>query len=234
MSSTNFNPGPTISQRLTPEIAPFKSLEARVYDYLRVAQPAVVVAFHADANTVDVQLVMNDVSQQNVNAPNFPVNMQQSATPVAVLQDLPVIFPSAGGWSVTFPIAAGDECLVIFADVDFDSWFESGYNPNGGNTPQNPSLKHSFSNGCAIFGVRSLPNALADWSTSSMQVRNEDGSVVIDLSADGVKITGAFGCNGATPQTPYASGGPSAGTLAETTLLANNIRAALVAMGIMS
>lgn len=53
-------------------------------------------------------------------------------------------------------------------------------------------------------------------------------------AAVNVAVPGAFGANGATAQTPFASGGASGGTLAQTTTLANNIRAALIANGIMS
>jgi hypothetical protein len=67
-----------------------------------------------------------------------------------------------------------------------------------------------------------------------------------NLLVDGtIKSVGAFGCNNATPQTPYASGGAngasggaygydSAANAYGLVTLVNNIRAALVANGIMS
>ena len=42
------------------------------------------------------------------------------------LQDCPVHFPSGGGYTLTFPVAVGDECLVVFGSRCIDSWWQSG------------------------------------------------------------------------------------------------------------
>jgi hypothetical protein len=243
MGNTNF--GLPIDQRLVPEIAPFTDLRDLIFGSLKVAGPAIVVAFHpGPPATVDVQLAINQVWQQNVNAPNAPVNVQRISLPTQVLKGLVVQIPSAGGWSLTLPIAVGDECLAVFCDGDIDSWFQSG----GSQTPMRPSRQHSLSDGIAIFGIRSKPRGLANYSTSALEIRNDANTIKISMSASSgititastIKLHGAvavvdgFGANGASPQTPAASGGPSAGTLPETTTLANAIRLALIANGIMS
>jgi hypothetical protein len=87
-------------------------------------------------------------------------------------------------------------------------------------------------------------------SDFSIISRHDDGTslstvLLITRSSGAFKITGAFGCNGTTPQTSYASGGavaPGAGAFgfssaanaAALATLVSNIRAALVANGIMS
>ena len=58
-----------------------------------------------------------------------------------VLSDVPVFMP------VPFEVNPGDACLVIFADIDIDAWFESG-------EPQEPksARKHALSDGFAFVG----------------------------------------------------------------------------------
>lgn len=43
-----------------------------------------------------------------------------------ILPDVPVVFPGGGGFALTFPVAAGDECLVVFASRCIDAWWQSG------------------------------------------------------------------------------------------------------------
>jgi hypothetical protein len=54
------------------------------------------------------------------NYPNLPL-----------LVDCPVMFPGGGGCTLTFPVTAGDECLVVFASRCIDAWWQ-----NGGVRPQ--------------------------------------------------------------------------------------------------
>lgn len=39
-----------------------------------------------------------------------------------VLNDVPVIFPRSGGAWMTFPVKAGDGCLLIFSERSLDEW----------------------------------------------------------------------------------------------------------------
>lgn len=113
----------------------------------------------------------------------------------------------------------------------------------------------SAANGGAVIGLR---NGTQAWffgdvaaalgsGTGLMAYVNGDnpsityinGSERTRVSSTGLDITGAtvtttgFGCNGKTAQTAYASGG-AATDAATTQTLANNIRSALIANGIMS
>jgi hypothetical protein len=89
---------------------------------------------------------------------------------------------------MTFPIQPGDECFVLFADTPVDVWFQNGVSsgafesspPNPGNNPVS-QRRHDVSDGIAIFGLRSKPRSLSEWSQTSMQIRSDDGSVVIDM-----------------------------------------------------
>jgi len=150
---------------------------------LRVAMPAIVVAnkngdpFNADLQTVSVQPAVQEVLLQNA--------IPTLAT-IPILDDVPFAFAGGGGWSLTFPIAIGDECLVVFSDMAFDMWWQ-----NGGvqKQPDGALYRHDIGDGFAIFGVRSNPRALTNYSTTSTQLRSDDGTVVVDLSMGKITAT---------------------------------------------
>lgn len=91
--------------------------------------------------------------------------------------DCPVQFPAGGGVTMTFPVARGDECLVVFADGAIDGWWQSG------GVGERVSVRmHDFSDGFALLGFRSQPRVLANVSTTSAQLRSDDGATYVDLS----------------------------------------------------
>lgn len=93
-----------------------------------------------------------------------------------LLVDCPVYFSSGGGCTLTFPLAEGDECLVIFASRCIDAWWQ-----NGGVQQQAEFRMHDLSDGFVFAGVRSKPRLLPNLSTSKVQLRSDDGLVYFDL-----------------------------------------------------
>jgi hypothetical protein len=186
-----------IQQRLSIKTAPINQALHQFECDLRVAIPCIVVAnqngdaFNASLQTVSVQPAIQEV---------ILVNAIRTPTTLPILDDVPILLPRAGGFSLTFPIAIGDECMVVFQDMGIDNWWQSG-----GVKPQ-PSGKlyrHDIGDAVAIFGVASNPRALAGYSTTSAQLRSDDGSTVLDLiggkitvKADAVELNGALELTG--------------------------------------
>lgn len=109
---------------------------------------------------------------------------------IGVLQDVPIVFPSAGGFTMTFPIAAGDEVLIVFASRCIDAWWQ-----NGGY--QNKPLEyrmHDLSDGFAIPGPRSQPRKVSSISSTELQIRNDAGDTYLSI----VKATKKFGFQNST------------------------------------
>lgn len=135
------------------------------------ALPAIVTKYTPSAGTIEclptIQL------QQNINGVISWVDYPK-------LVDCPVIFPSAGGFSLTFPIAADDEVLIIFASRCIDAWFASGKNGQ-----QNELRMHDPSDGFAIPGPRSFPRVLPALSTTNVQLRSDDGATLIEMTPSG-------------------------------------------------
>jgi len=71
--------------------------------------------------------------------------------PYPTILDCPIVVLSGGSTALTFPIAKGDQCLILFNDRDMDNWF-SGSSTSGVATAR----LHSFSDAIILVGLNSL------------------------------------------------------------------------------
>lgn len=98
-----------------------------------------------------------------------------------VLLDCPAIVLGGGAASLTFPIAKGDECLLLFNDRDMDNWFLGS-----AVGPVASSRLHSFADAFALVGVRSLANVLSNYD--SARVVLQLGTTMVGVGVTKVKI----------------------------------------------
>ena len=147
------------------------------------ALPGIVQSFDPVAMTVTVQpAVAGRVTDETGKTSS--VNMP-------LLPDVPVVFPGGGGFTLTFPVASGDECLVVFASRCIDAWWQSG----GIGEPMEPRM-HDLSDGFALVGVRSQARRLSPAVDSgNVQLRSDDGKTLksegsITLDAPQIIIKG--------------------------------------------
>lgn len=135
------------------------------------ALPGIIQSFQSDAGrppTCSVQpAVKLRVRQQDGTSVSV-------ALPVLV--DCPVQFPAGGNCTLTFPVAVGDECLVVFASRCIDGWWQSG-----GVQEQAEIRMHDLSDGFVLLGFRSVPRALANVSTTAAELRTDDGAARITM-----------------------------------------------------
>lgn len=142
---------------------------------LRVAMPGIIQSFDPVTQTATVQPAVTEVVR-------FAAGPQALQMPILSL--VPVILPRAGSWAITLPLAEGDECIVIFADMCIDAWWQ-----NGGVQNQIERRRHDLTDCFCIPGPWSQPRVLSNYSTASAQVRSDDGTVVIDFAESGVTMT---------------------------------------------
>lgn len=144
---------------------------------LWTAVPAIVQSVDFAKQTATLQPAIK--SQQKM--PDGSVK----AVDLPLLTDVPMHFPTGGGASMTFPVKAGDEALVVFSSRPSDAWQQSG-----GVQSQIDARTHDLSDGFAMVGFRSNGKALSGVSSSSTQIRSDDGQHVIDLNpASGLTLT---------------------------------------------
>lgn len=113
-----------------------------------------------------------------------------------LLVDVPVCFPRGGGCTLTFPIAQGDEALIVFSSRCIDAWWQSG-----GVQVQSELRMHDLSDGFAIPGPFSQATKISGFSTSTTQLRSNDGDTFVDLDPSG-KVVKVKAPGGITLDTP--------------------------------
>lgn len=106
-----------------------------------------------------------------------------------LLSDVPVFTLQGGGFSLEFPIAAGDTCLVLFADRNIDNWFTSG-----GLMPPADGRLHALSDAIALVGLNSAAKPLTPTpSSSEARLVDRAGTTKVGLSGGKVTIANASG-----------------------------------------
>lgn len=106
----------------------------------------------------------------------------------------PIVFQGGGGWTFTFPIAPGDEAIVILSSRSIDNWWLAG-----GIQSQVELRAHSLDDGFVFVGPRSQPNVLESIDAVGPQLRSDDGLQSIGFVAGGIlaiKAPGGVTVNG--------------------------------------
>lgn len=152
----------------TAEAAHAAQIEGRLKD-LHTCLPGIIASFDPDSQTASVQPAIKRIFIEK-----GPVNL-----PLCV--DVPVQFPSGGGYTLTFPVAQGDECLLHFSERCIDFW-----HANGGVQLPGEYRLHDLSDAFAIVGVRSRARLLSPPpSSTAAQLRTDDGQTYLEIGPGG-------------------------------------------------
>ena len=148
----------------------FKSLNA-----VKVGQ---ILSFDTAKKTAQVQILFKRV------VPDAAGVDGQSILPYPVLVDCPVVTLQGGGAALRMPIAAGDQCLLFFADRNIDIWFK-----NGSEAAPFDARCHDLSDGFALVGVNALTSTLANYKTDEVELVY--GTAIFGMKGDKLKIKNA-------------------------------------------
>lgn len=120
---------------------------------LRVSMPGRIKSFDKATQTAEVEPLIGDQIIDDAG--------NTKSVTLGVLSSVPVQFVGGGGFAATWPVAAGDPCLLVFADRALDDWYTSG-------NPSQPSetRRHHESDAVALLGVRSEPSALSEFDAT--------------------------------------------------------------------
>ncbi|MBB3004353.1 hypothetical protein FHX57_006735 [Paraburkholderia tropica] len=133
------------------------------------ALPGIIESFDAGAVTCVIQPAI----KAQVRAQDGSLEW----VPLPLLLDCPVVFPRGGGCTLTFPIAQGDECLVVFSSRCIDAWYTAG-----GVQVQSEFRMHDLSDGFALPGPFSQSTKISNISTGAAQLRSNDGEAYLQLN----------------------------------------------------
>lgn len=141
-------------------------------------KPGIIQSYDGTKRTATIQVAFKRVLQDG------------SAVSYPILLDCPVFTIQGGGAYLAFPIAKGDECLVLFGDSNIDAWFQLG----GQAIPFDQVLgatgrRHDLSDGFAVVGLNSLANPiLATFGAGEAGLANKQGALVLMNGSGKIKI----------------------------------------------
>lgn len=118
-------------------------------------------------------------NQENVNY--VPKNIDYP-----ILINCPIYVLQGGGFNLTFPIAVGDQCSVLFNDRDIDNWWNAG-----SGVPVASSRLHSFSDGIALVGLNNLASKIENYDTTHALLSK--GSTKLGISSSKILAKNAAG-----------------------------------------
>ena len=177
-----------------------------------VSMPGIVQSFDATDCTAAVQIA---ILYQNRDKNNN----WQNITPSPVIPKAIVQFPGNKNFIYTFPLAAGDEGLLVFADRCVDSWWQSG-----GVQPQLDIRQHDLTDAIFIPGIKSKGNVPANINATSAELRTFSGNTKITFDdTNGIVMTGNVKINGALTATQNITAGQGG---ADSVTMQNHIHSA--------
>ena len=130
---------------------------------VRTSLPGIVKSYDASAGTVEVEIAIEDDIGKTV------------------LSDVPVKFPSGGGYRLVFPLASGDEVSLVFESADTSEFRVTGQ------TSEAPLNAIGFS--CfALPGGSSDSAVLPNAPTDKLLIGKKDASTEIEISDSEIKL----------------------------------------------
>jgi len=153
-------------------------VEARIRSGVYTMLPAKITKITSFENTqtVDVQPLIGRLWQDGF----YQVPQE--------IENVPVVFPSAGGGMLSFPVAVGDGVSLLFSMRDIDNWSNSD-----GSKQQSPKTAryHALTDAIAIAGLYTKSSNLSPNPTdvelkfagSSVKMK-PDGDVTADVVKD--------------------------------------------------
>lgn len=165
-----------------------ENLKADIFQQLNCVKIGTIKEFYPVLQTVDVQIAYSQITSETLDG-------VRTLAEFPLLVNVPVYFQSGGGFTMTFPISEGDECLLLFNDRQIDNWVLSG-----SGKPPSIERAHDLSDAFALVGIRNNTRLLANVSTSTAQLRSDDGSTYVEVAGSGiVNIVAPGGINFTTP-----------------------------------
>ena len=150
---------------------------------MHTAMPAVVVSYDATTKTANVK----PTCKQPVKVTGEHPSDEQGFTYVELptIPDVPVSFPSGGGYYVVFPLQPGDSVFLVFSETPMGEYL---LNATVGAKPLD-TRRHSLGYPIAIpGGARPDSKAIADSSATDLIVGKDGTDSQIKVSATDIQV----------------------------------------------
>lgn len=180
------NPPPTLSDVLDLKIR-------QVMTMMNCVAVGTIQSFDAASQTATINMNYKRIIKDAIPS-NDGLTSQDKIVSYPLLVKCPCVVMNGGGAALTFPITAGDTCLILFCDRAIDTWFSSG------NTDKPPALDrlHDLSDAVAIVGIRSSANPIASYDSAKLKILFGSGYITIDSSGNIAINGGTISITGST------------------------------------
>jgi hypothetical protein len=161
-----------MSQERSPTLA--AAIRAAIEHALRqvhVSMPGRIEAYDSDLQQVEVTPLLMERT-----------NFDDPAVELPKIVGVPVVFPRAGGYSLTFGVKAGDTCLLVFSERSLDAWLKSGKVSDPADVRH-----HHLTDAVALMGMAAENGAIQNVATSGVRLGSDDSDTAIII--DGTDIT---------------------------------------------
>lgn len=168
-----------------------QSMLATISKLVHTSLIGVVDKFYPETQTCDVTPIqpVKKITEDGSNV------IYEDVT-YPLLQDVPVQFPAGGGFTLTFPVKRGDECLLIFNQRSIAEWAKSN---DGGVQESGSRMTYSMDDAIAIVGInasRTVGSTLPSINEDEPELRTNDGSVKLRITTGGIEVDGNLDVGG--------------------------------------
>lgn len=155
-----------------------KVLESERLD-LHTGTVGKVRAFSAARQTCEVELQIQRV------LPAADEDDDDTTEDYPILPEVPIVYPSGGGFAISWPLSVGDFVWIAFAESDLGQWRATG-------EKSNPSVqtRHGLSGAVAYPGIHHRGNPNANATANSLRIE-KDGGPVLEIVGSEIRVGGS-------------------------------------------
>ncbi len=137
------------------------------------ALPGRIKSYDASKQLADVEVCIN---------PTLRCDGGDEVVVLGTITNVPIEFPSGGGYFISFPLQEGDPVKLTFHDRSLDDWMSKG-----GVVTESDLRMHHLSDASAYPGLRAQPQKLSSASSSKLVI-GKDGDPSMQITIDGSTI----------------------------------------------
>ncbi len=146
-------------------------LKSDISESIRVCMPGIIESYDFKTQKANIKISMKEL-YDNGKEVDYPM-----------VNNVPVVFLTSGGASITLPVNKGDTCLLLFADRDMGAWLRGGI----GSKPDSTRM-HNLSDAIAIMGLQSFSKVTGSKNNEDLAINYAGSSINITKSGD-INIT---------------------------------------------
>ena len=135
---------------------------------IHTSMPGNIVSFDPKTMTATVRPAIQAMVRQR--------DRTRKPQDIEAIRDVPVHFPAGGGYTLTFSVKSGDECLIVFNERSIDNWHQ-----HGGQQQPSDLRMHDINDAVVHVGLRSQPNVIPNVHAENVQMRSDDGQRYVEI-----------------------------------------------------